>query len=64
MRRPSSAPGVGMPWGTSHGGGSRNVSDLESFRTFLGLCAGRAGQLLNLSALGADAGIAHVPGRT
>lgn len=36
-----------------------NVSDLLAFQTFLRLCAGRAAQLLNLSALGADAGITH-----
>jgi hypothetical protein len=36
-----------------------NVSDLLAFQTFLGLCAGHAGQLLNLSALGAAAGITH-----
>jgi predicted AAA+ superfamily ATPase len=36
----------------------KNVSDLSTFRAFLELCAGRAGQLLNLSALAGDAGIA------
>jgi predicted AAA+ superfamily ATPase len=35
------------------------VGDLLAFQTFLRLCAGRAGQLVNLSALGADAGVAH-----
>jgi len=34
-----------------------NISDLVAFRTFLGLLAGRAGQLLNLQSLGSDAGI-------
>jgi len=34
-----------------------NIGDLNSFQTFLGLCAARAGQLLNLSALGAEAGV-------
>lgn len=34
-----------------------NISDLVAFRTFLGLLAGRAGQLLNLQSLGADAGV-------
>jgi len=34
-----------------------NIGDLTSFQTFLGLCATRAGQLLNLSALGAEAGV-------
>jgi len=37
-----------------------NVGDLDAFTRFLGLCAGRAGALLNLSALGADAGVSHV----
>lgn len=36
-----------------------NVRDLSSFRVFLRLCAGRSGQLLNLSALAADCGITH-----
>jgi hypothetical protein len=31
-----------------------NVGDLVLFQTFLRLCAGRAGQLVNLSQLGAD----------
>lgn len=35
-----------------------NVGDLTSFQTFVRLCAGRCGQLLNLSSLGADAGVA------
>jgi len=34
-----------------------NIGDLGSFQTFLGLCAGRAGRLLNLSSLGAEAGV-------
>ena len=37
-----------------------NVGDLDSFSRFLGLCAGRSGQLLNLSSLGSDAGVSHV----
>jgi predicted AAA+ superfamily ATPase len=41
-----------------------NVGDLESFRTFLALLAGRVGQLLNLSALGGDAGVSHVTARS
>jgi len=36
-----------------------NVTDLTAFQTFLRLCAGRTGQLLNLSQLGADCGITH-----
>lgn len=38
----------------------KNIGDLSKFQTFLKLCAGRAGQLINLSALGQDAGISHV----
>jgi predicted AAA+ superfamily ATPase len=40
-----------------------NVSDLLAFQTFLRLAAGRVGQLLNLSALGADAGVTHATAR-
>lgn len=36
-----------------------NVRDLGQFQRFLRLCAGRTGQLLNLSALGDDAGVSH-----
>jgi predicted AAA+ superfamily ATPase len=36
-----------------------NVGDLESFGRFVRLCAGRAGQLLNLSSLASDCGITH-----
>jgi predicted AAA+ superfamily ATPase len=36
-----------------------NVGDLNAFSAFLRLCAGRTGQVLNLSALGADCGITH-----
>jgi len=36
-----------------------NVGNLTAFQTFLRLCAGRSGQILNLSALGADCGISH-----
>lgn len=35
------------------------VVDVAAFQQFLRLCAGRTGQLLNLSALAADAGISH-----
>lgn len=34
-----------------------NVGDLDAFLRFLGLCAGRSGQLVNRSSLGADAGV-------
>jgi hypothetical protein len=36
-----------------------NVGDLEAFGRFVQLCAGRTGQLLNLSGLAADCGITH-----
>lgn len=35
------------------------VSDLDRFSTFLQLCAGRSGQLLNMSSLGGECGISH-----
>ncbi len=35
------------------------VSDWESFGRFLGLCAGRSGQLVNYSSLAGDCGITH-----
>ncbi len=35
------------------------VGNLDSFRRFVQLCAGRSGQLLNLSSLGSDCGISH-----
>jgi predicted AAA+ superfamily ATPase len=41
-----------------------NVVDLTGFQTFLRLCAGRSGQLLNLSGLGADAGVSHHTARS
>jgi predicted AAA+ superfamily ATPase len=39
------------------------VGDLITFQTFLRMSAGRVGQLLNLSALGADCGITHATAR-
>jgi len=36
-----------------------NVRDLSTFQRFLRLCAGRHGQLLNLSSLANDCGISH-----
>ncbi len=36
-----------------------NIRDLKLFRTFLGLCAGRSGQLLNFSALANECDISH-----
>jgi len=41
-----------------------NVGDLTAFQTFLGLCAGRTAQLLNLSNLAADVGITHNTARS
>jgi len=41
-----------------------NVGDLVAFQTFLKLCAGRSGQLLNLSALASDCGITHGTARS
>jgi len=35
------------------------VGDLQAFQTFLRLAAGRVAQLVNLSALGSDAGVTH-----
>ena len=40
-----------------------NVGDLEAFGRFIGLCAGRASQLLNLSSLANDCGISHPTAR-
>lgn len=39
------------------------VGDLEAFGRFVQLCAGRNGQLLNLSALASDCGITHTTAR-
>lgn len=39
------------------------VRDLTLFQRFVRLCAGRTGQLLNLSALAMDAGISHTTAR-
>jgi len=40
-----------------------NIQDLAAFQRFLRLCAGRGGQLLNLSALAGEAGIAQSTAR-
>ncbi|CAN5501006.1 ATP-binding protein [soil metagenome] len=40
-----------------------NVQNLTTFQRFLRLCAGRAGQLLNLNALAGEAGISHTTAR-
>jgi len=39
------------------------VRELGTFQRFLGMCAARCGQLLNLSSLAADCGISHVTAR-
>ncbi len=36
-----------------------NVKDLSNFQRFLKLCAGRTGQILNLSSLANDCGVSH-----
>ncbi|MBU2026219.1 MAG: ATP-binding protein [Proteobacteria bacterium] len=40
-----------------------NIGNLETFQRFVKLCAGRTGQLLNLSSLAADCGISHTTAR-
>jgi predicted AAA+ superfamily ATPase len=37
----------------------KNITDLGIFRRFMRLCAGRTGQILNLSSLAVDCGISH-----
>ena len=39
------------------------IRNLSSFRLFVRLCAGRVGQLLNLSSMGSDAGVSHTTAR-
>ena len=39
------------------------IRNLSSFRRFVRLCAGRVGQLINFSSLGADAGVSHTTAR-
>jgi predicted AAA+ superfamily ATPase len=41
-----------------------NVSDLQAFQSFVRLCAGRVGQLVNLASLGSDCGITHNTARS
>jgi len=41
-----------------------NVRDLDAFQRFLRMCAGRTGQLLNLSSLASDCGITHNTARS
>ncbi|MBI5141188.1 MAG: ATP-binding protein [Nitrospirae bacterium] len=40
-----------------------NIGNLETFQRFVRLCAGRSGQLLNLSSLAQDTGISHTTAR-
>lgn len=42
----------------------KNISDLSKFQLFLKLCAGRIGQLLNISSLASDCGIDHATARS
>lgn len=39
------------------------IRNLSGFRTFVRLCAGRTGQILNLHSLGNDAGVSHTTAR-
>ncbi|MDE2970350.1 MAG: DUF4143 domain-containing protein, partial [Chloroflexota bacterium] len=39
------------------------IRNLSGFRRFARLCAGRTGQMLNLSSLGSDAGVSHTTAR-
>ena len=40
-----------------------NIGEVETFGRFMRLCAGRTGQLLNLSGLASDCGISHTTAR-
>src|SRR3989338_3759666 len=42
----------------------KNIGDLASFHRFLRLCAGRCGQLLDLSSIANDCGISHNTARS
>jgi predicted AAA+ superfamily ATPase len=37
----------------------KNINDIDAFQRFVKLCAGRTGQIVNLSSLGNDCGITH-----
>jgi len=41
-----------------------SIRDLGLFQKFVRLCAGRAGQILNLQSLASDAGVSHTTART
>ncbi len=38
----------------------KNITNLSAFNTFLKLCAGRIGQLVNFSSIGTECGVSHV----
>jgi predicted AAA+ superfamily ATPase len=40
-----------------------NVGDIETFGRFMRLCAGRSGQILNLSGIASDCGVSHTTAR-
>ncbi len=40
-----------------------NLKNLSGFRKFLNLCAGRVGQLLDITSLGDEAGVSHTTAR-
>ena len=42
---------------------SNEIRNISGFRTFVRLCAGRVGQLVNVSSLGSDAGVSHTTAR-
>lgn len=42
----------------------KNISSLGQFQLFLKMCAGRTGQLLNLSSLGNECGISHTTAKS
>ncbi len=42
----------------------KNIGNLSDFQRFLKLCAGRVGQLLNISSLALDTGISHTTAKT
>ena len=42
---------------------SNEIRNISSFRRFVRLCAGRVGQLANVSSLGSDAGVSHTTAR-
>ncbi|MEY3196673.1 MAG: hypothetical protein RLZZ59_39 [Pseudomonadota bacterium] len=37
----------------------QNIQDIKTFQTFLKICAGRVGQLVNFSAIGTECGVSH-----